>query len=79
MLLDEHIGHVVARIRELKVLEKELRTLREQCVSNQVATDCGILSGLERAARLQGRSSADHGHAVHVHGVHQQLRQPKRS
>lgn len=79
MLLDEHIGHVVARIRELKVLEKELRTLREQCVSNQVAAACGILSGLERAARLQSRNSTDHGHAVHVHGVHQQLRQPKRS
>ena len=39
MLLDEHIGHVAARIRELKVLEKELRTLREQCASMLTPTE----------------------------------------
>lgn len=79
MLLDEHIGHVAARIRELKVLEKELRALREQCASNQVAAACGILSGLEKAALGQRRSSVGLGHAVHIHGTHQQLRQPKQS
>lgn len=78
MLLDEHIGHVAARIRELKVLEKELRALREQCASNQVAAACGILSGLEKAARGQSRSSVGLGHAVHIHGAHQQLGRPER-
>ena len=51
-LLDEHIGHVAHRLRELRVLEKELRRLRQQCSSNQAAADCGILSGLEHAAGL---------------------------
>lgn len=30
-LLDAHIGHVAARIRELRALEKELKALRECC------------------------------------------------
>lgn len=47
-LLDEHIGHVAARIRELRALEKQLKALREQCVVAQDAGHCGILSGLSR-------------------------------
>lgn len=81
-LLDEHIGHVATRIRELKALEKELRALREQCASGDAAADCGILSGLEQAARQQYRHPADRGHAGHIHGAHQQLggaSGPKRS
>lgn len=72
-LLDEHIGHVAARIRELKALEKELRALREQCANGHAAADCGILSGLEQAARAQVRSPAVRGHAAHIHGAHQQV------
>lgn len=49
-LLDEHIGHVAQRIRELRVLEKELRTLRSQCAVPHAAADCGILQGIEDAA-----------------------------
>ena len=30
-LLDEHIGHVAQRIRELRALEKELKALRARC------------------------------------------------
>ena len=30
-LLDEHIGHVATRIRELRQLEKQLKALRELC------------------------------------------------
>lgn len=71
-LLDEHISHVVARIRELKGLEKRLKTLREQCTSNQLAMNCGILSGLEKAARMQSRKSAAPGHAAHILGTHPQ-------
>ena len=50
LLLDEHIGHVAARIRELKALEKELRTLREQCRGDQGAADCAILERLSTSA-----------------------------
>lgn len=67
-LLDAHIGHVVARIRELEALEKELRALRASCTDARAAADCGILGGLERAAQA-------HDHAVrsgtqHVAGSH---------
>lgn len=48
-LLDEHIGHVAARIRELRQLERQLKALREQCVVVQDAGHCGILSGLSHA------------------------------
>lgn len=81
-LLDEHIGHVATRIRELKGLEKELKALRQQCASGHAAADCGILSGLEKAARQQSERPAERGHAAHVQGVHQQVggvNGPKRS
>ena len=72
-LLDEHIGHVAVRIRELKALQKELKALREQCVSSQTAADCGILSGLEKAAQTSVRDSSNQGHSGHVHGAHRQI------
>ena len=68
-LLDAHVGHVAQRIRELKALEKELRTLRLQCASSHSAADCGILSGLDNAAR-QGSRAVGHDAAGHVHGAH---------
>jgi Cd(II)/Pb(II)-responsive transcriptional regulator len=58
-LLDQHIGHVVSRIKELKALEKELRALRANCSANQSAADCGILDELEKAAR-------DHDHSANA-------------
>lgn len=72
-LLDQHIGHVVTRIRELKVLEKELKSLREQCVGGLATATCGILRGLERAAQTTGRVSSNRGHSGHVHGTHQKI------
>jgi len=45
-LLDEHIGHVVDRIAQLKVLEAQLRNLRGQCRSAQTAKECRILQNL---------------------------------
>ena len=71
-LLDEHIGHVATRIRELKVLERQLKSLRVQCASNHLAADCGILSGLETAAR-SSRGSKPSGWVTHVHGSHHSL------
>ena len=68
-LIDAHIGHVSHRIRELKVLEKELKTLRLLCTDSQLAAGCAILGGLEKAA-LQTGASVDIGQAGHVHGAH---------
>lgn len=66
-LLDEHIGHVAQRIRELRHLEKQLKTLRETCMVSQDAGHCGILNELTEIAR-KPVSSAESD--VHVHGSH---------
>jgi len=78
-LLDEHIGHVAARIRELKALEKDLKLLREQCASGQASASCGILSGLEKAALDHSRTPAAKGHAAHIHGTHPQVGAPAKA
>ena len=50
LLLDDHIGHVAARIVELRALEKELRTLRDQCQDSRGLVECGILKKRSSAA-----------------------------
>jgi Cd(II)/Pb(II)-responsive transcriptional regulator len=47
-LLDKHIGHVVDRIKELKVLQTQLKQLRQQCHSVQSMMQCGILQELDK-------------------------------
>lgn len=64
-LLDEHIGHVKQRIRELRALEKDLKLLRARCASPHAIDDCGILSGLDAAAKPQNS-----GPRRHVRGAH---------
>ena len=71
-LIDAHIGHVSHRIKELKALEKELRTLRLLCTDSQRAAGCAILSGLEKAA-LRGGGPTGDGEAGHVHGAHPEV------
>ncbi len=66
VLLDEHIGHVSHRIRELRALEKQLRALRAECASPNAAKDCGILQGIDGAAGQQGPVPARR----HVRGAH---------
>jgi Cd(II)/Pb(II)-responsive transcriptional regulator len=70
-LLDEHIGHVARRIRELRTLEKQLRELRDTCRITQDAEHCGILNELNKMA---GQPSAQRVAPGHVHGAH--TRQP---
>jgi Cd(II)/Pb(II)-responsive transcriptional regulator len=48
-LLDEHIGHVAQRIRELRKLERELRTLRARCTGPGTGAACRILEELDGA------------------------------
>ena len=66
-LLDEHIGHVAARIKELKELERQLKTLRENCRESQQASQCGILSELSTASNHDQELTTSKGH---VHGAH---------
>ncbi len=64
-LLDEHIGHVQARIRELRSLDKDLRALRDLCKVAQAPSRCGILNGLANTPHADtGRSAS---HVGHVH------------
>jgi Cd(II)/Pb(II)-responsive transcriptional regulator len=64
-VLDEHIGHVSRRIRELRALEKELRNLRAQCGEAREAQECGILEGLSRASNAPKKPRAQHLKGVH--------------
>ncbi|MES2990606.1 MAG: Cd(II)/Pb(II)-responsive transcriptional regulator [Pseudomonadota bacterium] len=66
MLLDEHIGHVATRIRELRELEKQLKALREQCTGTSESAHCGILNGLTQASSPTGVRPA----SAHVLGAH---------
>jgi len=66
-LLDEHIGHVAARMRELRNLDKELRALRDLCRVAKDAGHCGILNELSNASRSTAPRPASH--LAQVHGV----------
>jgi Cd(II)/Pb(II)-responsive transcriptional regulator len=66
LLLDEHTGHVAARIHELKALEKELRTLRRQCQDDPGKANCAILEKLSTAALEPARPRRK----LHVLGSH---------
>lgn len=65
-LLDEHIGHVAERIRELKRLQAELKQLRAQCDAAGAA--CGILESLDKDAKETAAVSV--ANAGHVGGSH---------
>ncbi|OOG51688.1 Cd(II)/Pb(II)-responsive transcriptional regulator [Polaromonas sp. C04] len=66
-LLDDHIGHVAQRIRELRALEKQLKVLRQQCSEANAAADCGILKGLS-GVMVADRSPPKS--RKHVQGTH---------
>lgn len=66
-LLDEHVGHVAQRIRELRALEKQLLALRGQCRTASAAADCGILKDLDEATRASPAAATRTGH---IHGTH---------
>jgi Cd(II)/Pb(II)-responsive transcriptional regulator len=71
-VLDEHIEHVARRVRELKVLEKQLRELRAHCNSERKGQSCGILEQLN-ADRLNDEGArrpptSGHTHVGAVHG-----------
>ncbi|MBI2750480.1 MAG: Cd(II)/Pb(II)-responsive transcriptional regulator [Burkholderiales bacterium] len=74
-LLDDHIGHVAARVRELRSLDKELRALRDLCGVVQDAGHCGILNELSNATR--SRTPRPASHVGQVHTTH--ARSPARS
>lgn len=67
-LLDEHIGHVSQRIKELRTLEKQLKELRTRCGTERTADECGILAGLAEASQDVGAAVVGANHLRSVHG-----------
>lgn len=67
-LLDEHIGHVAARIAELNALARQLKVLRRQCSEAKAAGACGILNKLSEAKTARCTSSGTN--RGHVRGSH---------
>lgn len=72
-VLDEHIGHVAARIRELRALQRQLMHLREQCGEVQEAAQCGIMRGLTQSVDAGGATAIRH-----IRGVHASVRARRR-
>ena len=68
-LLDEHIGHVADRIRELRLLEKQLKELRALCQETRDAQHCGILNELAVTPKSSGEVDTGHVRGTHK-GVH---------
>jgi Cd(II)/Pb(II)-responsive transcriptional regulator len=69
-LLDEHIEHVSNRIKELRVLQKDLRSLRSLCERAQAIKDCGILQSLGSPAKNLLRSSNVEQRNGRLHKTH---------
>lgn len=67
VLLDEHIGHVAHRIRELRALERELQALRGQCRAVQAARNCGILQSIGREPGAAPKANAGHRRMHRIH------------
>ena len=65
-LLDDHIGHVAQRIRELRTLEGDLKALRARCASPHPIDECGILNQLDRASAKGAKPSLRR----HIRGAH---------
>ena len=65
-LLDDHIGHVAQRIRELRTLEGDLKALRARCASPHPIDECGILNQLDSAAAQGAKPSLRR----HIRGAH---------
>ncbi|MDI4635954.1 Cd(II)/Pb(II)-responsive transcriptional regulator [Pelomonas sp. V22] len=68
-LLDEHIGHVSKRIKELRSLEKQLKALRQCCGTERTADECGILAGLAEASQDVSPPTKESKHLRAVHGL----------
>lgn len=65
-LLDDHIEHVAHRIRELRLLQKDLKALRARCGTPHAIDQCGILNELDTVA-TQSPSTPLHRH---IRGTH---------
>jgi Cd(II)/Pb(II)-responsive transcriptional regulator len=59
-LVDDHLGHVTARIDELQHLRTQLMALRERCRGDRPVQDCGIVRELASMERTTRPSKSTH-------------------
>lgn len=64
-LLDKHIDHVAQRIKELRVLQTQLKDLRGRCRTIQSTEECGILQTLEHLENAEPVNLGSHGGGCH--------------
>lgn len=68
-ILDGHIAKVREQMKTLRMLERQLATLRQQCRAPRAIHECGILHNLNEAAEGHGCACHDQrGPAPAVHG-----------
>lgn len=67
-LLDAHIGHVSARIHELRQLEQQLKSLRECCNEPSETAHCGILQELSQPLCESETNEGNHVRCAHASG-----------
>jgi len=65
-LLARHLGHVRARLQELRALEKTLSDLQQACSQGRTVAECGILGGLTQDLD----KDSPPGHNNHIPGSH---------
>ena len=51
-LIDAHLGHVATRVKELHLLEVQLKSLQQRCQAGHVVSECGILNELTQQSRI---------------------------
>jgi DNA-binding transcriptional MerR regulator len=56
-VLDAHLGHVAERLRLLRGLQAQLKSLRARCATPGAAGDCGILQELSQPLRAARKGS----------------------
>lgn len=78
-VLDDHIEHVARRVRELKLLEKQLSELRAHCNSERKGQPCGILEELNADRRDVDTPRRVSSGRAHIGGVHGGPGKAKRS
>jgi Cd(II)/Pb(II)-responsive transcriptional regulator len=59
-LVDEHIGHVGARIEELIGLREQLLALREKCGGERLVDACGIMHELTSKETAEPKAKKSH-------------------
>ena len=66
-LVEAHIGHISARLDELRQLQTQLRDLSRRCATPRPARECGILNELAKGDGAHPRAK---GATRHVAGTH---------